>query len=397
MRILIISQYYYPERFSLVDIAEELVKRGHKVTVVTGKPNYGLHKIVPEYKKIKYEIINGVEVFRVKIYPRKYSKSSIYLNYLSYYFSAKRFVSSFKQEFDIVLSFSLSPIISIAPAIKYAKKHHVKHLLFCQDLWPESTIVTHAVSYNSLIYKILYIWSKALYKKCDEIIVSSPSFIDYFHNVLNLLDKEFCHINQPILLSKNSDLDPIKYSHKHNFVYAGNIGKIQLTEKLVEAISRINDEDVCLHLMGMGSELDNIVKQIHDLHIQDKVVYHGAFPIEEAEKYYVNADALIVSLKDDGYVGKTIPNKAIQYMKYGKPLIGIIQGDGKDLLSKANGTLFSSEKIEDIEACFRKMCQLKKEEKEKLGSNNLIFFNEHLTSEKIVDKLERELLKNIKN
>lgn len=74
MRILLVCQYYYPERFSLVDIAEELVRRGHKVTVITGKPNYGLKKILPEYKKIKYEIINGVEVFRVKIYPRKIRK-----------------------------------------------------------------------------------------------------------------------------------------------------------------------------------------------------------------------------------------------------------------------------------------------------------------------------------
>lgn len=395
MRILIICQYYYPERFSVVDIAEELNKRGHQVSVVTGKPNYGLHKILPEYKKVKYEIINGVEVFRVKIYPRKYSKTSIYLNYLSYYFSAKRFVRSFKQEYDVVLSFSLSPIISIAPAILYAKKHHLKHILFCQDIWPESTVITHAVRYNSLIYKILYIWSKSLYKKCDEIIVSSPSFIDYFHNVLNIKDANFVYINQPILLSKNNELEPIKYAHKYNFVYAGNIGKIQLTDKLVKAMSLLKDEDVCLHLMGMGSELDNIKKQIKDLNLCDKVIYHGAFPIEEAEKYYVNADALIVSLKSEGYVGKTIPNKAIQYMKYSKPLIGVISGDGKELLSKANGTLFSSENTDDIAETFRKMIQLSQEEKKQLGLNNSQYFAEHLTSEKLVDLLEKELLKSV--
>ncbi len=395
MRILLVCQYYYPERFSLVDIAEELVRRGHKVTVVTGKPNYGLRKILPEYKKIKYEIINGVEVFRVKIYPRKYSKTSIYLNYLSYYFSAKRFVRSFKQEFDIVLSFSMSPVIEIAPAIVYAKKHKIKHVLFCEDLWPESTVITHAVKYNSLIYKILFAWSKSLYKKCDEIVVSSPSFIDYFHNVLGLKDKKYVYINQPILVSKSHSLEPIMYKHKYNFVYAGNIGKIQLTDNLVKAIDLLNSEDACLHLMGMGSELDNILKLIDELKLNDKVIYHGALPIEQAENYYANADALIVSLKGEGYVGKTIPNKAIQYMKYSKPLIGVIKGDGKELLLKANGTLFSEENPDDIAKTFEKFISLSEEEKAKLGKNNFTYFNENLTSEKLVALLEEELLKNI--
>ena len=55
MKILVVCQFYYPENFVITKIAEELVKIGHDVTVLTGKPNYGYDKILPEYKKVKYE------------------------------------------------------------------------------------------------------------------------------------------------------------------------------------------------------------------------------------------------------------------------------------------------------------------------------------------------------
>lgn len=396
MRILIVSQYYYPERVSVSDIAEELVKLGHKVSVITGKPNYGFHKILPEYKKVKFEVINGVEVYRINLLPRKFGHVSISLNYLSFYFNARRFIRHFKEDYDVVLSISLSPVISISPAILYAKKHHVPHVLFCEDLWPESTVFTNAVRKDSLIYKLLFKWSVSLYRNCDEIIISSPSFKEYFEKVLNITDKSFVHINQPIIKSKNDTIESKEYSHKYNFVYAGNLTKLQLVDKLVESFSKINDEDVTLHLMGMGSELPNIEKYVEEKHLENKIIYHGALPIEEAEQFYLNADALIVSLKDAGYVGKTIPNKAIQYLKYGRPILGIIKGDGENLLKEANGTIFSSQKEEDIVDAIRKIISLTKEEKSQLGKNNKTYFEENLTSEKLVKEIEQELLKQIK-
>ena len=313
MRILLVSQYYYPERFSVTDIAETLVKLGNEVTVLTGRPNYGFQRILDEYKRVKYEEVNGVKIHRVSVIPRVYSRISIIRNYLSFHRTAKRFVRHFKEEFDVVLSISLSPVISISPALLYAKKHKVPCVLYCQDLWPESTIVTHAVKKNSLMYKVLFKWSKSIYERCDRIVISSPSFKEYFEKELNIKDKVFNVVNQPILNSTKHS-EPIVFSNAHNLIYAGNIGKIQLTDLLVEAMKYVKTEDVKLHLMGMGSELSQIKEKIVNDNLQDKVIYEGAYPIEKAEAYYVNADALIVSLKDEGYVGKTIPNKAIQYM-----------------------------------------------------------------------------------
>ena len=389
MRILLVSQYYYPERFSVTDIAETLVKLGNEVTVLTGKPNYGFQKILDEYKNVKYEEINGVKVHRVNVKPRKFSRISIIRNYLSFNRTGKRFARHFKEEFDVVLSISLSPVISISPALLFARKHNIPCVLYCQDLWPESTVVTGAVKKGSLTYKILYEWSKAIYEKCDRIVISSPSFKEYFENELNIKDKVFNVVNQPILNStKHSEL--IKYENKHNLVYAGNIGKLQLTDLLVEAMKYVKTEDVKLHLMGMGSELNQIKEKIEKENLQDKVIYEGAYPIEKAEAYYVNADALVVSLKNEGYVGKTIPNKAIQYMKYGRPLLVVAQGDTYDMLSKAKGFVFASEDPKDIAKAIDELCGSK--EKDLLGLNNKRYFEEHFTTEKLTQSLLDELI-----
>ena len=391
MRILLVCQFYYPERFSVNDIAEQLVKNGHEVTVLTGKPNYGFHKILDEYKHVNYQELNGVVIHRVNIAPRKLSRLSVIRNYLSYYFKAKRKVCKLKKGFDLVLTISLSPVISIAPAIKYARRFKVPCVLYCEDLWPESTVVTGAVRKGSLIYKILYRWSVSLYKKCDKIIVSSPSFKDYFVNELHITDKLFPTVYQPILHSIK-EAKPVEYKHKHNIVYAGNLGKIQLIDELVSAMKLVKTPDTKLYLMGMGSELESVKKRIKDEHLENVVEYVGALPIEKAEAYYFNADALIVSLRSGGTVGKTIPNKAIQYMKYGRPLLGIIKGDGRDLLAKANGTLFSEEDPENIAKKIDELINLSDEEKTQMGLNNKHYFEENLTSRKLVQQLNQELM-----
>ena len=389
MRILLVSQYYYPERFSVTDIAESFVKQGHEVTVLTGRPNYGYQKILDEYKHVKYEEINGVKVHRVSVKPRKFSRISIIKNYLSFYINGKRFARHFKDEFDVVLSISLSPVISISPSLVYAKKHNIPCVLYCQDLWPESTLVTHAVKKNSLMYKVLFKWSKSIYSKCDRIVISSPSFKEYFEKELDIKGKVFNVVNQPILNS-TKHAEPIKYENEHNLVYAGNIGKLQLTDLLVDAMKFVKTPSVKLHLMGMGSELNQIKEKIVKDSLQDKVIYEGAYPIEKAEAYYVNADALVVSLKNEGYVGKTIPNKAIQYMKYGRPLLVIAKGDTYDTLSKANGSIFADENPKDIARAIDEICSLK--EKDQFGLNNKKYFETHFTTEKLTQLLVDELI-----
>ena len=392
MKILIVSQYYYPERNSVGDVASFLVKNNHDVTVLTAKPNYGFQRILEEYKNIDFEIVNGVKVHRLTISPRKYSRLSVICNYLSFYFKSLRYINKFKEKFDVVLSFSLSPVISISAANKIKEKQNIPHILYCMDLWPESTVATNAVSKDSLLYDILKKWSKNIYKKCDKIIVSSPSFKQYFHDVLDLKDKQYIYINQPIIKSKSDTINPIIYEKKHNFVYAGNIAKLQLIDEIVDGFYDLKDAQ--LHLMGMGRELERIKDKIKN---NKDVVYEGALPIEQAERFFVNADALIVALDDKEYVGRTIPNKAIQYLSYGKPIICIAKGDCKELLKECGGVIFADKDLSSIRSAYQKIISLSDEEKENMGKANKKYYDEHLTNDVLIKKIEDVLSSSIKN
>ena len=66
MRILVISQYFFPENFRINDLVFSLNKRGHNVEVLTGKPNYPKGEYFNGYSwtKPKFEKINGIKICR---------------------------------------------------------------------------------------------------------------------------------------------------------------------------------------------------------------------------------------------------------------------------------------------------------------------------------------------
>ena len=140
MNILVICQYYSPEPFRIADICEELVRRGNKVTVVTGTPNYPMGAIYPGYEHGQKadEVINGVAVHRCPIHPRKKGAAHRLWNYYSYPHQSKKYVKAVEEPFDVVFIYQLSPVMMAEAGIMYAKSHHVKSALYCLDLWPAS-------------------------------------------------------------------------------------------------------------------------------------------------------------------------------------------------------------------------------------------------------------------
>lgn len=396
MKILIVCQYYYPENFAITSIAKTLVEFGHDVSVLTGLPNYGYGKILPEYKNIRDEVIDGVKVHRVRLLPRRNSRISIVKNYLSFWANSKRWARHTKEKFDIVYSMSLSPVISVSAANVYAKKHKVPHLLHCVDLWPESTVITKNIDNRGLLYAILLKWSHKIYKDSTQIIVGSPSFKNYFEETLKISDRVVDVVIQPAVVTK-CEVEPIIYDSGFNIVYCGNIGTLQMLNLLVGSSAALKEHpEVKFHVIGMGSEKKLFVDLIKEERLENIIIYHGPLPSNKAAAYFVNADALYVSLKNEGYVGKTIPNKLIMYMAFGKPIIGVIGGDAKALLEQSGGAIFAEENSLDIAKAIITLLQKTTEEKNKLGQMNQVYFNSNLTLENLTRKIEAHLLDLIK-
>lgn len=395
MKILVVCQYYYPENFVITNICEELVKKGHEVHVLTGLPNYGYDKILPEYKNIRYEEINGVKINRVKIVAKKHNKIKIILNYLTFWWNAKKWVKKCKEKYDIVFSMSLSPVTILAPANLYKKRFNVKHVCYCVDLWPESVLINKAVNKKSLMYRVLYKWSKSLYSKTDAIIVGSPSFKKYFNEVLNIKDTDMYTLVQPPLCYDSNEISKHDFDDKFHILYCGNIGRIQMVENIPIAMSKINNENVVFDIIGMGPKVDELKQNIKLYNQENRVIYHGSIPFKKSAPYFKGASCLYVSLKGDGYVGSTIPNKLVMSMGFKKPILAMLQGDGKDILIKSNGAVLVEEDILDLAKKIDQISMYDNGQLNDLANNNYSYFMDNLNMESFIVEFEKILLRYI--
>lgn len=392
MKILAVCQYYYPENVTITKICEQLVKMGHEVDVLTAKPNYGYGKILPEYKHVKQENINGVNVFRTKIIARKKSRLSIIFNYLSFWKNSKKWIRKCKKQYDVVYSMSLSPVTILAAGNLYKKMHNVPHVVHCVDLWPESTIITHAVKKNSLIYKILYKWSKKLYSDTDEIMIGSPSFKEYFIKELHINKFEFPFVPQPSLVEDFNNIDKYNFNNNSfNITYCGNLGLIQQIPEIIDLMNLLKDQNINLNVIGMGpltSYLETAIKEKQ----MTNVKYFGPMAAKKAAPYLLGSDALLVSLKNNGFVGKTIPNKLMMYLAASKPIIGYIDGDGKDVISSIKGNVASND-LNTLANEIKKLSTLDKTTLNSVGKDNKIYYENNFSLKTISKQIENILFK----
>ena len=334
MKILVICQYYYPEPFRLQDICEELVKRGHDVTVVTGTPNYPMGEVYPGYENGQRmdDIVNGVTVHRCITAPRKTGSVNRVKNYFSYPIASKKYIKTLPDDFDVVFVNQLSPVMMAEAGIWYKKKHNKKLVLYCLDLWPESLCVG-GIKKESLVYKVFKFLSKRVYRSADQILITSRSFRGYLKDMFDIADEKISYLPQ-YAESQFLELKEKKTGEVFNLLFAGNIGTAQSVGTIIDAASLLVNEKVLFHIVGDGIELENLKKRAKGL---SNIVFHGRKPLEDMPRYYEAADAMLVTLTDDPIISLTLPGKIQTYMAAGKPIVGAINGETALVLNDAQG------------------------------------------------------------
>lgn len=391
MKILVVCQYYYPEPFRVNDICEEMVKRGHEVTVVTGEPNYPEGQIYKGYEEHAHadEIINGVKVHRCPIIPRKTGTLYRLLNYFSYPHEAKKYIrnltASDGKPFDVVFVNQLSPVMMAEPAIAYKKKHGTPVVMYCLDLWPES-LVAGGVSRGSAIYKVFYRLSKRIYRAVDRILITSRMFRGYLEEQFAVEDKKIEYLPQYAegLFEK---LPYKKSTEIFDLVFAGNIGAVQSVETIVKAADKLLDQPVHFHIVGSGTDLERLQGLSKDL---KNITFYGRRPLEEMPEFYAKADAMLVTLQADPVLSLTLPGKVQSYMAVGKPIIGAINGETAEVIKAAVcGYCGPADDVEELVKNIKLF--MESQEKEQMGLNARAFYETYFARDKFMDKLEDEL------
>lgn len=397
MRILAICQYYKPEPFNVSDICEELVRHGHEVTVVTGRPNYPDGSIYKGYEGSQRleETIENVDVHRTKIIPRKTGIINRVLNYYSFPLLGKRCIERLQDDFDIVLAFQLSPVMMAKPGIFYAKRKNIPLFLYVIDIWPES-LLAGGIKKESLVYKWFLKISKKIYSSADVLAVTSPSFSGYIED---LTGKKIKTIYLPQyaedIFSEISGGMPDGFSQdKINLTFTGNVGAAQSVETIVRAAALLKDHDeIVFHIVGSGSELENCKILSKKLGINN-IIIHGRKPLEDMPTYHNASDAMLATFSNTPILAYTLPRKIQSYMAAGRPVLGAVTGEAKHVVEEAKcGFCCETEDYEGLAEICLSFSELTSEEKKQLGFSAKTYYEEHFSRQAFFESLEAQLEK----
>jgi len=395
LRILIVSQHYWPEGFRINEVTQTLVERGHLVEVLTGKPNY------PEgsfYKGYNFwggwrNNYNGINISRVPLIPRgKNSKFLLAVNYLSFIFFGTVFGSWLKRrrKYDLIFVYGVSPLLQALPALFIGWLKRIPVAIWVQDLWPESLSATGYVQ-NRVILWIVEQIVRFIYRHADLLLVQSQAFIEPVRQLAsdtpikyypNSVDSSFARPalqDAPYVPGLDADF---------TVMFAGNIGVAQAVDVIVEAATLLKEhKGIHFVVLGDGSRRDWMLQQVMqrgliNLHLP------GRFPVETMPGFMQKASVLLVTLADQAIFAATVPNKVQAYMAAGRPIIACMNGEGARLVTEAAaGFAVPAENGSELAAAVLRMHSLSVLERDEMAANAKAYYCQHFDHEKLVLEL----------
>ena len=385
MRLLVVSQYFWPENFVINDIVRVLDEEGHQVVVATGKPNYPDGKFFKGYRGLgshREHYLGRVEVLRVPLWPRGQGDAkNLFFNYLSFVVAGSLYLPCMLRgrEFDAILVFAPSPITQAIPAIALKGLKKARLAIWVQDLWPESLSATGFVK-NPLVLKGIGWMVRWIYKHCDTLLVQSLAFIepvaqyaarDKIQYYPNSMDVRPPGVEASIPQELRSLLD-----NHFCVVFAGNLGTAQALETIVQAAIHLRDDpQIRLVLVGSGSRLAWLKEQQQGNRL-DNLIMPGRFPTEAMPQIFERSSALLVSLNDEKAFAQTIPSKIQAYLAAGRPIIACINGEGARVVCEARaGIATPAGQVLPLVESIRRMQALDGDQRAEMGRCGKAYFN----------------------
>ena len=397
MRILIVSQYFWPENFRVNDLVAELIRRGHDVVVLTGVPNYPSGKVFPAYRAnpcefTKYE---GANIVRVPIFARGKGGFRLLLNYLSFVLAGAIWGSWRLRgvKVDVIFVFEPSPVTVGLPAVILSKFKNAPVVFWVLDLWPE-TLAALGVVRSPLLLNWIGRMVSFIYNRCSLVLGQSHSFLGSI--ALHCRDKEkiryFPSWAEDLFIegAVESAIEiPVKLDG-FNIVFAGNIGEAQDMPAVLDAAERLKDSPaIRLIIVGDGRKSRWLVDQVVMRGLQEKILVLGRFPVERMPSFYAHADALLVSLKRDPVFGQTIPGKVQSYLMAGIPLLGMLDGEGANVIRNANaGLVCEAGDSAGLAKAILNLATMTQEERYELGQNGRKYAMREFDRSRLMDQLE---------
>lgn len=399
MKLLVVSQYFWPEGFRINDVVRSCVDRGLEVDVLTAKPNYPGGKVLDGYRAAgcQREAWAGARISRVPIIPRGCASGiRLAANYLSFIFSALLLGPWMLRgrEVDVIFVYAPSPLLQAVPAILLGWLKRCPVVVWVQDLWPESLEATGHVRSPSAL-RLVRAWVRWIYRHVDMILVQSRAFeapvsalapgkrIIYYPNSV-----EGLFLQSPAV-ADFAQLFPLS---GFSVLFAGNVGTAQAMETIVGAAELLRGHpDIRIVVVGDGSRREWLRQQT-GLRRLDNLVAPGRFPVEAMPAMMSRASALLVTLNDQAIFSLTVPAKIQAYMAVGRPVIACLNGEGARLVTEADaGIAVAAEDARGLADAVLRLHAMSEEARNRLGENGRRYFLDHFDHDGLMDDLIRHL------
>ncbi|TWE04173.1 glycosyltransferase involved in cell wall biosynthesis [Peribacillus frigoritolerans] len=403
--ILVIAQYFYPEQFRINDICTEWVKRGYKVTVITGIPNYPQGKYYDGYGMFKKrkEMYNGIEIIRIPLIPRGNTSIMLALNYLSFVLSGFFWKLFTKIKADYVFIFEVSPMTQALPGVWYAKKENIPCYIYVQDLWPENVEIITGIT-NKHIIGAIGKMVDYIYARCTKIFTTSNSFVDsiekrivpreqieywpqYAEDFYRPLEKE------PIPEIPNDDA--------FNIIFAGNIGNAQGLDILPKVAVLIKEKQlnrkIRFNIVGDGRYKETLVEMVKSNNVDDMFNFIPKQPANKIPEFMAACNCAFLCLTNSPLFAMTIPAKLQSYMACGIPIIASAEGETSQIINESNAGLSSpAGDVQKLSEIIIELSSKNSKELNQIGFNAKNYYDKNFNKEELLNKMDEHFRDNLK-
>lgn len=405
LRILVVSQYFWPESFRVNELVTELVKKGHRVTVLTGHPNYPGGIVFPEFKTNPDNFANyaGADVVRVPMRPRGQGSIRLVLNYWSFVFWGLLLGPWLLRgrKYDSIFVFQTAPITSAIPAIflKWIKKAPLT--IWVLDLWPDQLSSLGVIRSKKILWLVGQM-VRFIYKYCDLILAQSrafapgisqwsrdPSKTQYFPQ---WTESEY---NAGAVAEVAEEVKD--FSNTFNVMFAGNIGDCQDFPAVLDAAERLKHRnEIKWLIVGDGRFADIVKQEIVRRGLSHCMLMLGRHPSERMPSFFAAASALLVSLRSEPVFTMTIPGKIQSYLVADRPILAMLDGEGARVIQEANaGLTCPAGDSVALAQCVEALYAMTDQERADFGNNGRQYAQQHFDREKLINQLCEWLPKKI--
>lgn len=398
MKILIVSQYFYPELFRVNDLAVGMKERGHEVTVLTGLPNYPKGEIYEGYgffKNLESQY-HGIKIIRSWLIPRgKSGGLRLMLNYLSFaLFSSIWGIIKLRGKYDIIFVHEVSPIFVGIPALVMKWRFRAPVFFWILDLWPESLTAAGNIT-SPAILKPVEMVVRFVYKYSDKLLIASQAFRPSVLSFQVSPDKLYYLPNWSEATALPDKNDDFKYAslipEGFKIMFAGNVGESQDFPAILDAAEKLKEyKSIKWLIIGSGRRVEWIKNEIAARGLADNFLLLGQYPLELMGGFIIHADAMLVTLKKDPIFALTVPAKLQAYMAWGKPVLTMLDGECSRIVKEARAGLVSnSGDSEQLALNILAMYHMSEAERAETGKNALKYYKENFDRDLLFNQLEQ--------